>query len=128
MIDRSGISDRIHLIGYVTDEQLQALYHSATVYVHPSLFEGFGLPVLEAMAAGCPVVTSSISSLPEVAGDGAILVPPSDERALASALNDVLSDQEARGALSRAGLKRSSEFTWERTAQLTMDVYRGLLP
>ena len=124
VIDSSGISERVHLIGYVTDEQLQALYHSATVYVHPSLFEGFGLPVLEAMAAGCPVVTSNLSSLPEVAGDAAILVNPLDADEIAEGIHRICENTAFSGDLADRGRARARSFTWSRCAEQVAEVYR----
>jgi glycosyltransferase involved in cell wall biosynthesis len=126
MIGGSEIAERVHLIGYVTDEQLHALYHAASAYVHPSLFEGFGLPVLEAMAAGCPVVTSNVSSLPEVAGDNAILVNPKDVCAIAEAIRAVCSDAALVTRLKDAGLARAKSFSWARTARETMRVYQDV--
>jgi glycosyltransferase involved in cell wall biosynthesis len=123
IIDASGIKERVHLIGYVTDAQLQALYHSAAAYVHPSLFEGFGLPVLEAMAAGCPVVTSNLSSLPEVAGDAALLVDPKDANAIAEAIRAVCDDSALARRMKDEGRRRAAAFSWARTASETMRVY-----
>lgn len=125
-IDGSGIRERIHLIGYVTDDQLHALYHSAAVYVHPSLFEGFGLPVLEAMAAGCPVVTSHLSSLPEVAGDAALLVDPNDVNAITEAIRAVYTDSALSSHLSESGRARAKSFQWAHTARHTARIYREL--
>jgi glycosyltransferase involved in cell wall biosynthesis len=102
-------------------EDLDALYAAAGVVVVPSLYEGFGLPVLEAMARGVPVVSSNRSSLPEVAGDAALLVDPEDRRALRAAIEQALVEADRLGA---AGRERAARFTWERTAQLTADVYR----
>jgi glycosyltransferase involved in cell wall biosynthesis len=116
----------IRLPGYVADADLPAFLSLATVFVYPSLYEGFGLPVLEAMACGTPVITSSISSLPEVTGDAAILIHPSDQQALGLALRRVLDDPELRRELSQRGLERAKQFTWEGTAQRTLEVYRSV--
>jgi glycosyltransferase involved in cell wall biosynthesis len=121
----SGVRNRIHMPGYIDDADLPALYSMAAAFVYPSLYEGFGLPVLEAMACGAPVITSGVSSLPEVAGDAAILVDPRDCRAVAGALRMVLGDEELREDLSQRGRQRSQLFTWERTAGKTLDVYRA---
>ena len=103
------------------------LYHAATVFVFPSLYEGFGLPVLEAMACGTPVVASNLSSIPEVAGDAAELADPREEDAFAQALTYVLTSSERRRALAEAGLRRAHQFSWQRTAQMTLEVYREVV-
>lgn len=110
--------------GYVADADLPALYSAATAFVYPSLYEGFGLPPLEAMACGTPVITSSVSSLPEVVGEAAILVDPKDVGALASALQRILKDRQLREELSRRGRERAKLFTWDQTAEKTLEVYR----
>ena len=99
----ANLLGRTHLLGYVSDEQLRALYAAATVYVHPSLYEGFGLTVLEAMAAGCPVITSNVYSLPEVAGDAALLVDPTNPDAIAGAIAQVCDDDQARAEMITRG-------------------------
>ncbi|MBM3460424.1 MAG: glycosyltransferase family 4 protein, partial [Armatimonadetes bacterium] len=110
--------------GYVADGDLPFLYAAADLFVYPSLYEGFGLPPLEAMACGTPVLTSSVSSLPEVVGDAALLVNPYDEGALARALEELLADSARRRQLSEAGLNRAAGFSWERCARATIQVYR----
>jgi len=110
--------------GYLPETLLPALYRSATVFVYPSLYEGVGLPVLEAMASGVPVVTSNTSAMPEVAGEAALLVGPEDVQGLTSAIVRLLTDQDLRKSLSERGRARSREFTWERTARATVEVYR----
>ena len=112
-----GICHRVVFTGYVPDEDLPALLSGASLFAFPSLYEGFGLPVLEAMACGVPVVCSDVSSLPEVAGDAALLVPPTDTEALAAAMNRVLADEELRRTLIQRGLERARLFTWRRCAQ-----------
>jgi len=126
-IANSHVRNRIQMPGYVADADLPALFNMAAVFVYPSVYEGFGLPVLEAMACGTPVITSQVSSLPEVAGDAAILVDPSDPKAFASALQNVLGDDHLRKSLSERGIQRARLFTWEKTAQKTLEVYRGIL-
>ncbi len=111
--------------GYVADADLPALYAGADLFVYPSLYEGFGLPPLEAMACGAPVVTSNTSSLPEVVGDAGVLVDPHDEAALSRTLEALLSDPDRRARLASSGLERSREFSWERCARQTLDVYRS---
>jgi glycosyltransferase involved in cell wall biosynthesis len=112
--------------GYVADADLPALYAGADVFVYPSLYEGFGLPPLEAMACGTPVLTSNTSSLPEVVGDAGITVDPLDEAGLAGALLELLSDAGLRAQLSRAGRQRAATFSWERTARETLAVYEAV--
>ncbi len=112
---------------WVSAEELEGLWSIASASVFPSLYEGFGLPVLEAMARGVPVASSNASSLPEVAGDAALLFDPRDEAAIAAALVRLLSDQELVARLRERGLARSREFTWQRTARLTLDSYARAL-
>lgn len=114
----------VRVVGYVPLEDLRALYNLAAVFAFPSLYEGFGLPVLEAMACGTPVVTSRGGALEEVAGDAALLVDPTDEQALASALATVLTEREVALALRTAGLARAAQFDWQRTAQEMVALYR----
>lgn len=106
----------------MADTELPSLYGNALAFAFPSLEEGFGLPVLEAMACGVPVITSNRSSLPEVAGDAALLVDPLDTHALACALNRILTDGALRDELRDKGLARSRRFTWEKTAKDTLSV------
>jgi len=111
---------RVQFTGYVADEQLPALYAGSLALVYPSLYEGFGLPPLEAMACGTPVVTSANTSLPEVVGDAAILVDAEDAESIADAIIRIASGDSLRGELRRRGLQRAKEFTWERTAEQTL--------
>jgi len=108
------------LVGLVPDEDLPALYAGAAVFLYPSLREGFGLPVLEAMAAGTAVVTSNLSSLPEVTGDAAVLVDPYDVASIRAGIEGLLTDDARRAALAAAGRERARTFTWERTARETL--------
>jgi glycosyltransferase involved in cell wall biosynthesis len=110
--------------GYVPDADLPALYSGADLFVFPSLYEGFGLPPLEAMACGTPVVCSNAASLPEVVGDAAITVDPCDVEGLAEAMHRVLTDVELQEQLREKGLEQARQFTWERTARETVAVYR----
>ncbi|MBA3438738.1 MAG: glycosyltransferase family 4 protein [Pyrinomonadaceae bacterium] len=126
-IKRTGIDERILFTGYVSDEDLCALYSSCRVCVYPSLYEGFGLPPLEAMACGAPVVTTRIPPIIETVGQAARLVVPKDVRALAQSIIELLQDADERQRLSYAGLERAAEFTWERTARRTLDVYHQAL-
>lgn len=115
--------DWARFAGYVPDDELPALYAAASVFAYPSLYEGFGIPPLEAMACGTPVVASTAGALPEVLGDAALLVDPTDEAALADAL---LAAAEDRGTLRRRGLQRAAGFTWERAARETWQVYMSV--
>jgi glycosyltransferase involved in cell wall biosynthesis len=115
-IEGLGLGGAVRLVPYATDAGLRALYAGAVALVFPSLVEGFGLPVLEAMACGTPVITSNASSLPEVAGDAALLVDPGDTGALAGAMERVLGDPTLREDLRSRGLRHAKAFTWERTA------------
>ncbi|MGB9880037.1 MAG: glycosyltransferase family 4 protein, partial [Anaerolineae bacterium] len=121
------IADRVVFTGYVPDEDLPALYSGADLFVFPSLYEGFGLPPLEAMACGTPVVCSKASSLPEVVGDAALMVDPYDVEALAEAMHRVLSDAVLREELRGKGLARAQQFTWEKAARETLAVYEEVL-
>ena len=118
---------RVHFTGPVADEVLRALYREAAVFVFPSRYEGFGLPPLEAMACGTPVVSSDAASLPEVVGDAALLFHCGDAGALAAAVARVLDEPSLRERLARAGPRRAARFTWERTAGETVAVYREAL-
>jgi glycosyltransferase involved in cell wall biosynthesis len=115
-------SPRVVFTGYVADESLPALYSGALAVVYPSLYEGFGLPPLEAMACGAPVITSNNTSLPEVVGDGALLVDPHDVNSIAEGIIAVLGNSALREELTRRGLARASRFTWERSARQTLSV------
>ena len=122
-VQELGLSQRVHFAGYVPDEELPALYNLANAFVFPSRYEGFGLPVLEAMACGVPVVCSQAASLPEVVGDAGVLVPVDDPAALAGALRRVLADRGLAGELRARGLERARRFSWEETARRTVEVY-----
>ncbi|MCX2726755.1 glycosyltransferase family 1 protein [Thermomicrobium sp. 4228-Ro] len=119
-----GLEQRVVFVGYAPPEELRYWYSAATLFVYPSLYEGFGLPVLEAMACGTPVITSDRSSLPEVAGGAALLVDPSDAGALAAAIAELAADEYRRAMLAQVGQSRAHSFTWERTARDTAEIYR----
>jgi len=123
-VSRLGLEGRVELTGHVGHDELAALYRSAEAFVFPSLFEGFGLPVVEAMASGTPVVTTTAGSLPEVAGDAAVLVPPGDPEALAAGIETALRDGPS---LRTAGLANAARFRWADLAARTADVYREVL-
>jgi len=122
-IDELKLENQIAIPGYVQDQDMVYFYNLADLFVYPSLYEGFGLPPLEAMSCGAPVITSSKSSLPEVVGDAALLVDPLDVDALAVAIESVLANKELRTELSERGLKRAKFFSWEKTAEQTWSIY-----
>jgi glycosyltransferase involved in cell wall biosynthesis len=121
-VSLSSIPPRVLFTGYVSEDTLPALYAGALAAVYPSLYEGFGLPPLEAMACGTPVVTSACTSLPEVVGDGALLVDPEDVESIAEGLVRIVSGESLRRSLKEAGLRRAAAFTWENTAQRTLSL------
>jgi len=121
-----GLEEVVRVPGFIDDDDLPAVYSGAEMLAFPSLREGFGLPVLEAMACGVPVVASNASALPEVAGDAALLVDPYDVEALAEAMGRVLRDDALRRRLRRAGIARAGQFSWETAARQTLDAYAAL--
>lgn len=123
-----GLNDRVRVLGFVPDDDLPALYRGADVFAFPSLYEGFGIPVLEAMGCGTPVVTSDVSSLPEAAGDAALQVPPNDVDALADALWRALSDAVLREDLRARGLTQVRRFTWKQAAKDLIRIYQRVAP
>lgn len=127
VVESLGLQGAVIFPGFVPQAELPTWYSAAEVFVYPSLYEGFGLPPLEAMACGAPIITSTASSLPEVVGDAGILVEPSDVTALAEAMRRVLADADLRADLRARGLARAAGFTWQRTAQATAAVYDRVL-
>ena len=125
-LSKPSIRNRVHHLGYVSDTELRALYQSAEFYIHPSLYEGFGLTVLEAMAAGCPVITSNVSSLPEVAGDAAELVDPVAVVDIAESILKLANSKQLRDQMSVKGLNRAGQFSWSDCAAKVANVYRAL--
>jgi glycosyltransferase involved in cell wall biosynthesis len=121
------LEQNIFLPGYIAAADVPAFYNAAEVFAYPSLYEGFGLPLIEAMACGTPAITSRGSSLEEVAGDAALLVDPLDEMSIADALNRILADPELRRRLGQAGLSRSRQFSFENAARQTVDVYERVM-
>ncbi|MFH1724562.1 MAG: glycosyltransferase family 1 protein [Elusimicrobiota bacterium] len=126
LIEDAGLAGRVRWLGHVPQDDLVGLYNLADALVFASYYEGFGLPVLEAMACGTPVVTSNVTSLPEVAADAALLVAPDDVDGLRDALRRVLDDDALRRTLRDKGLRRAASATWEKTARDTLAVYRSL--
>ena len=125
-VEESRRKSSIEVLGYVTDAEIQALYRRAAIFAFPSLDEGFGMPVLEAMAQGLPVITSRRSALPEVAGDAALLVDPEDTGQLAAALERLASEEDLRAEFSRRGRERALEFSWDSAIEKTWAVYDEL--
>jgi glycosyltransferase involved in cell wall biosynthesis len=121
---RSGMADRISFVGFVPDENLLDLYNACDCFAFPSLYEGFGLPILEAMACGRAVVCSNRASIPEVAGEAGTAFDPTDEQDIANALASILQDPERRARMERLGLNRAAQFTWRKAAEQTLEVYR----
>jgi len=119
-----GLQDTVLFTGHIPDNQIAGLYAGARILVFPSLYEGFGLPVLEGMAVGTPVITSKASSMPEVAGDAAVLLPPEEPELWADAIHDLLESDSRVEELRHKGLARARQFTWERAASQTLDVYK----
>ncbi len=126
-VHRHKLHKHVRFFGFVPDKTLASLYRLASVFVFPSLYEGFGLPPLEAMAAGTPVITSNVSSLPEVVGDAAILIDPYEPAEIADAMRRVLTDEQLRADLRQKGLLRVKEFSWERSVQRVRAIYTEVI-
>ena len=126
LIEQRELKEEVIFTGYVPDEDLPYLYNGAELFVFPSLYEGFGLPVLEAMACGTPVVTSKVSSLPEIVGEAGKLVDPYDPWNIAEGISEVLTNQTLRQSMIEKGLQRASLFSWQQTAAETLAVYRSI--
>ena len=121
---RAPFAERIHLLGYIANEELAGLYAGATMVAMPSLYEGFGIPLVEAMACGAPLIASGASSIPEIVGDAGILLDPRHEEAWTTTMEDLLCNENKLQRLRQKGLGRVHQFSWRRTAQETLDVYR----
>ncbi|HEV3060775.1 MAG TPA: glycosyltransferase family 1 protein [Vicinamibacterales bacterium] len=122
-VHRHQLHKYVRFLGYLPEETLAVMYRLAGVFVFPSLYEGFGLPPLEAMASGTPVVTSNLSSLPEVAGDAAVLVDPYDPSAIADGIYSVLTDEQVRRELRRKGIERARQFSWGASVRRVREIY-----
>jgi len=122
-----GIAEQTVFTGFVAEEDLVALYNGADVFLYPSLYEGFGLPVLEAMACGTPVIASTAGSIPEIAGEAALLIEPKDVEALASAIEQVITDQALRQELIARGLEHVKKFSWDKAARELLTVYERVM-
>lgn len=127
LIKELGIKSRVKFPGFVPGKDLAKIYNLAKVFCLPSLYEGFGLPILEAMACGCPVITANVSSMPEVAGKAALLVNPQSEEEISLSLKRVIEDENLRSELVKQGLENVKNFTWEKTAEQTIRVYQEVL-
>jgi glycosyltransferase involved in cell wall biosynthesis len=126
-VEALKLGEQVRFLHGVPDADLPGLYSAASVMTTPSFYEGFGLPALEAMSCGTPVVVADRASLPEVVGDAGILVDPEDPEAIAEGLKRVLTDEELHARLGERGLERASRFSWERVARETLEVYREVL-
>ena len=125
-VEDLGLTDQVVFLGYVPDEDLAPIYNLADLFVYPSIYEGFGIPPLEAMACGTPVVASNSSSLPEAIGDAGIMVRPTDVDAIADAIHRVLSNPGLHADLSRRGLEQAKKFTWQASAEQVLSIYRRI--
>lgn len=124
-IKEFGLENQVIFTGFVTENEKWNLLYNATLFVYPSYYEGFGLPILEAMIMGIPVITSNVSSMPEVAGKAAILINPNDVEEISLAIDTVLNDKNRQNHMKDLGIKQANNFTWDNTAKLTMDVYKN---
>ena len=122
-----GLGDRVRFLGYTESPDMPALYSGAEALIFPSLFEGFGLPILEAFACGTPVLTSNVSSMPEVAGEAALLVNPNDIESISQGILQMTSNNILRNQLRRKGLERVKEFTWDKAAKETIDIFKRVI-
>ncbi|MCB1035015.1 MAG: glycosyltransferase family 4 protein, partial [Acidobacteria bacterium] len=122
-----GVRDHVQMLGHVAQEALPAVYQGASLFLYPTLYEGFGLPVIEAMASGVAVITSDNSALKEVAEGYAHLVNPLDVEGMAKAIAHCVTDEEHRSALARLGLRRAADFDWRRTAEKTLETYLAVI-
>jgi len=127
LIDKLKIENDIIFTGFIDDNDLPLIYNAADLFVYPSFYEGFGIPPLEAMACGTPVITSNTSSLPEVVGDAGIMIDPHDLDGLTQAMYDVLTNDDLRENMIKKGLERSKLFSWEKTARETLKVYESVV-
>lgn len=127
IVQQLGITERVHFTGWIEEEDKAALLAAASLFVFPSIYEGFGLPILEAMACGTATLTSNISSLPELAGDAACLVPPDETNALSKAMDQLMTDDAARATLAARGVAQAKKFSWQRCAAETEAAYQAVM-
>lgn len=126
-VNKLNLQNEVIILGYISEKDLVKLYNNADIFIRPSWYEGFGLPVLEAMACGCPVIASKVGSLPEIVGKCGILVSPHDKEEWCKKILEVISDTKLRKKLSRLGIKRAKMFSWEKTARETIKAYKDAL-
>ncbi len=127
VIEKRGLRGRVHIVNYVSEETLACLYSGAGAFIYPSIYEGFGLPVLEAMACGCPVICSNVASMPEVAGDAALYFSPRDPDELAGRIDRVIEDSAVKSELVARGLQRATQFSWHQSAAQTVNLFASLI-
>lgn len=125
--EKLGIQDRVIFPGFISIKHLPYIYNASKLFVYPSFYEGFGLPTIEAMACGIPVITSNRTSIPEVVGDAALLIDPDNHDELCSAMFNILSDEQLYSRLVKSGISRSSQFSWKKTAEQTLNIYGKIL-
>ncbi|MDD5674757.1 MAG: glycosyltransferase family 1 protein, partial [Chitinivibrionales bacterium] len=125
-VKKNGLEDSVRFAGFVPEADLPYLYNGARCFVYPSLYEGFGLPLLEAISCGTPVICSNISSMPEVVGDAGLLVPPGDAAALSAAMEQLITNDALRADLHERALRRAAEFSWSKTARETRELYERI--
>ncbi|MHB8168722.1 MAG: glycosyltransferase family 4 protein [Thermoleophilia bacterium] len=123
-VSEMSLDGQVILLGFITEQDLVALYHGADVFLYPSLYEGFGMPVLEAMVCGTPVITTSAGSIPEVAGDATLFVDPKNPEEIAHAILQIISDTELRNRMIGKGLEQAKQFSWAKTAKQMLEIYR----
>jgi alpha-1,3-rhamnosyl/mannosyltransferase len=128
LVREKNVQDVVHFYRGVSHDDLVKFYNAAHAFVFPSFYEGFGIPVVEAMKCGCPVLTSTVSSLPEVGGDAALYVDPDDTDALKEKIRQIMEDDSLRQSLREKGFLQAAKFTWKRTAELTYEGYRKIAP
>jgi len=126
-IEKLGLTHSVHFLRSVPNEDLNLLYNAASLFAFPSLYEGFGLPPLEAMACGVPVIAANNSSIPEIVGEAALLFDAQDVREISDSLRQILTDQALGAMLSKAGIERAASFSWEKCAQETVEVYKDVV-
>ena len=126
LASKLGISERVRVVGYVDEPDLVALYSGAQFSVYASLFEGFGLPIIESMACGTPVITSNTSCMPEISGGAALLVEPTDTQEIMQAIVELSNNQQLRLELKRKGIVNSEKFCWKNAASQMQDIYRSV--
>ncbi len=124
LIKKLGLEKEVVFTGFVSEEELPKWYNAADLFIYPCLYAGFGLPPLEAMACGTPVITSNLTSLPEVVGDAGIMINPYDKKQLVEAIHRVLTDENLRENLIKKGLQKAKDFSWDKAAKETLTVYR----